>query len=402
MLLSVLAQQKKETIMKSKCLSVATMLLVALNVSAQTYKNGDVGTFGQFESYGYTVSMCTLDATNKAYSIDFTVFEDLTVDRVMLRLIGVDAETTVRIGIMGDDGTGKPNNIYLSSSVVDPANGDSIAYHAFGSVSMSAGSVYHLVLRPETLGAGESFLIYGQSASYTQRIYDRRTDPALGGHNGTSGVWTRSVNNRGFYLFGNGSNVSVSGPSQPYIGQNSSLSACQGANGSSSGQRFTIFEGEVPLGASITFSDITFITSMTAGVTNDLLVELRKDDLTILASAIQPNASITNAHYTFTWDSPVTIYQGVPYLLTFSYIGDRPVSSLMFLNVQNNYGQKDKGVPAAATWGGATDCGIIKSAANGIWSSYTYLDPLGDSADIKFKFSGLVYELPKGTVILIR
>jgi len=98
-------------------------------------------------------------------------------------------------------------------------------------------------------------------------------------------------------------------------------------------------------------SNITFIAKKTSGVTNDLLVELREDNLTVLASATLPNADIDETEHTLLWNTNVWLEQGIEYLVTFNFAGTRPASGNIYL--QNNYTPDGDG---NAGWGGTNSC----------------------------------------------
>jgi hypothetical protein len=374
-------------------------LLLAVNINAQTYQSGDIGNFGMPEKWNYNSPVTTLNSTNDAVSFDFSVPYDLTTDRAMVRLIGIDSNTTIRIGIMSDDGTGAPSGTYLKSAVVDPVDGNSVVFHTFGSINLTAETRYHLVIKPETINTNtaEAFMIYASSyKNNSLRAYDRKENDLTIQISTDGGAW--SFSSRGaFFALGNGSDEAIAGTGQPYKMQYYFRTSCQGGTGNSTGQRFVIFDNEIPYGAKVLVSNITFSCIIFGTVTNDLLVELREDDLTVLTSATLTNGamSTTLTENTINWDTPVWLEQGTPYLVTFSFIGTRP-DSTDYIRINSNYAMN---YTANTTWGGTNYCYSIKSAPSGNWSSYSAGESL---ADIIFSMSGLVYLNPRGTIVSIK
>lgn len=70
-------------------------------VASPRYLAGQTGTFGlpMTDSWNYNSVGQTLNSLDDAYSVSFTATSNFTIDRAMQRYVGVDAGTTLRIGI---------------------------------------------------------------------------------------------------------------------------------------------------------------------------------------------------------------------------------------------------------------------------------------------------------------
>jgi hypothetical protein len=351
------------------------------------FDGGDTGVFGLplTDSWSFSAVGQTLNSLDDAYSVGFTAFENMTIDRALQRFIQADAGTTLRIGIQSAAPNGLPSGAWLSSAVINPTDGDSLAMATFGSVSLTAGNVYHLVTQPETLGAGESMFVYASGSSNAHRPYDRALDPAHHRNTRTNGgAWTASTGD-GFVVFANGADTAfVAPPSQPYGTMGSSTVLTQGGSGSRTGTEFTITTGEVPAGATVRISDVTLRLSKGANlnVNQTLTLAVRELDGTLLGSVAVPVNTIPAGANTLTWNfaAPFDLLQGQTYLFTTSYAGGSVNNDIISLYVA-----------LATSPAGAGDAGwqgrvAIRTASDN-WSTHTTTASIGD---LPVSFHGLV------------
>src|SRR5688572_28571204 len=75
-------------------------------LSAPRYGLGDIGTFGlpATETWNFHQPIATLGAAGDEFTARFTAIENIGVDRVFQRFVGVDPGTTVTTRLVKDNG----------------------------------------------------------------------------------------------------------------------------------------------------------------------------------------------------------------------------------------------------------------------------------------------------------
>lgn len=363
------------------------------------YTNGMTGTFGSAGTWNFGVVAMTLDSTDDEYSIPFTAYESVTVDRAWQRFRQIDAGTTVQVGIMADDGGGNPSGSYLASgSLSFGAAGSFVSNINFSSsVSLTSGSVYHLVTRVTTLPASQNFGFYFGGGEEV-RPYDRAADPEVGQvlRRFNGGAWGAVAGN-GYFVLGNGTSI-VAGPGQPYDANNNTARIeTRGGTASAAGQQFVITDKEIAPDSWVALKDFD-IKAITAGSpTSDLVLRFRSTNGTILASATLPLAQANGSVQTLQLDKQIELQQGVPYLLTSEYAGSSTLS-----HYYRFYALTAEGPPSlgAASWGGTNLSVPILSGSSGNWSTYSPNAARLDS-DLWFTFQGIVVPEPSVTALLL-
>lgn len=368
-------------------------------VASPRYLAGQTGTFGlpMTDSWNYNSVGQTLNSLDDAYSVSFTATSNFTIDRAMQRYVGVDAGTTLRIGIQADNGSGAPDGTFISSTVFDPIDGSPVSMIAFTPVNLTSGNVYHLVTQPETLGVGESMFIYTSSSSNAYRPYDRALDPAQHRNVKTNGGAWISVSSDPYVIFANGSDTNVIPEiSQPYGTMGSTSILTQGGGGSRIGTEFSITDGEVPVGATVRISDVTLRLAK-GGALNPSQVftlALRELDGTLLGKVDVPVNTIPSGTNTLTWnfDSPIDLTQGQSYLFTTSFAAGSTSSDIISLYIA--YAPYPAGVGGDSGWLGR----IASRASSDDWTTHTTSASIGD---LPVSFTGVVFVPEPASLVLM-
>lgn len=379
-------------------LCLVMVIVAAARAQIPHYTNSQMGVFGSGENFGYGSPVMTLNSTNDSMSARFTVYENVTVDRAWMRLINVDAGTDIRIGIMADDGTGKPSGTYLSSATLSfGAAFSAITNATFSGVALTSGNVYHVVTRVPTLPSGQDFRIYG-GANQGIRPYDRAADTnmlVLTSNEG--GAWA-NTSFEPYFVLGDGANL-VAGPGQPVHDLANSTFLTRGGTGSGYGERFVISDKEIAPGQSVAFSQIQLIANAVGGPTDELIVRVRETNGTILASGVLAAAAATGTVFqTIALDAQVELAQGAPYLVTTEFGGaGGTLTQYYYL-----YGWRASAGPGfgAAGWGGTNINYPIISASGNNWSSYSVYS-VGIHNDLAFTFQGIVVPEPSTMLLLV-
>ncbi len=82
----------------------------------------------------------------KYLSFSFTAPKDGVIDLIMYPVANVIGSPNYKIGIMGDDGNGKPNNIWLSYTFYNSFSPNSWATINISSTTLVKDKVYHIVI----------------------------------------------------------------------------------------------------------------------------------------------------------------------------------------------------------------------------------------------------------------
>jgi len=367
---------------KSQVACVVLLLVSALvsrvGTAAPHYEKDDIGVFGHGETWTAGSPHKTLDDLNDRYDARFTALENVTVDRAALRYSGADAGTFFNIGLQGDSG-GDPDGTYIASANI--AATDGTIFHSFGSASLNAGSVYHLVVEPTTV-TGNGFLVYASAGSNDIRPFDRALDTSLNSLTSTTGGATWSVDTRDpFFILANGADTAVVvGPGQPISGVGApSNQWLKSTSTTSNGQQFVITDKEISSNAVVEVTQISIAAQAANSPANDLLIRFREADGTILGTASMTAAQADNTVKTLALDGTVALAQGVTYLLTTEFTGIAPQEYRLGAT------RADSG--PATNWGGTTISFPISSTD--AWATY---GPRGDRSafDLVFSFEGLV------------
>jgi hypothetical protein len=194
------------------------------------------------------------------------------------------------------------------------------------------------------------------------------------------------------FYFANAGAV-IGGPGQPLTNWTYSAIYTQGdgsAHGAN-GEYFVIQDTEVPVGTELIVRDIT-LRSFAVSTTQNLLVRIRETDGTILGTAVMTPALAftTFDSETITFDNPVHLFQGTPYLVTTEFAGPS-VSGEHYL-LQAAHTPAGAG---AAGWGGTTNMYAIMSTDD--WATWSAFAP---DYDLMFSFTALVPE-PGSTMALV-
>lgn len=382
--------------------SLALAVLISGTVATAQiphYTNGMTGTFGAPEAWSSGNIFFTFDSTTDEFSARFTALENLAVSRAYQQLRSVDAGTTIRMGIMADDGTGKPSGTYL-------AYGDNTFSAGFtgqtnwsfsSSASLSSGNVYHLVTQVTSLPASQTFNILGGTSDFAVRPYDRAVDANMNGMTrNNAGAWG-TIAFDPYFALGNASTI-LGGPGQPVTGQGNGtgLLSTRGGASSAFGEQFVITDKEIPAGASVAFNTVTMNASTVGSPASSLLIRFRKLDGTILGTTVMTPAQATGANITLTLDQQVELMQGVSYLLTTEFAGASVNTQYYTLGTHRTDGGFETGL---AGWGGTNLCFPVLSGAAGNWSTYSP-DNLKANYDPNFSFTGIVVPEPSVVALL--
>ena len=120
--------------------------------------------------------------------------------------------------------------------------------------------------------------------------------------------------------------------------------------------------------------------------------------MTILATSVVVNADMTTASagktHTNTWNSPVSLQSGTPYLITFEFMGTTTSSDYFRL-----YGHRlDALADQPSSWGGTNDCVAIAYGYTP-WTTYWKQDSI--FYEMRIGLGGLVSVPLQGTLIIV-
>ncbi|MCC7193600.1 MAG: hypothetical protein IT444_12560 [Phycisphaeraceae bacterium] len=375
-------------------LAAAAMAAVPSVVSAApVYNYGDSGVFGHPETWDSYSPAVAINSLDDAYSARFTALESFTADNAYLYYSGLVGTPTARIGIQ-TDASGVPSGTWLNTpGVFNPTAGRPSA--SFTAVSLTANTVYHLVVEPVDLGGPSSFAIYGSSTNNAIRPYDRAGDTSLNSlAKVNGGAWTTGKDP--FFVLADGSNIIV-GPGQPYTSWGAPANGFLSSTATSfNGEQFVITDKEVPAGAKVEITEVTFAAALSATPpTNNLLLRLRDSVGTVLATATMTPADADGAVHTFSFDQTATLTQGQTYLFTTEFSGTGS-------QAYKFRADRSDGVAGASVtnWGGTTVSFPIVSTAANNWSVWS---PRGDRSafDLVFGLYGSVVVPEPASVALL-
>jgi|GEM_PF-1476838 len=372
--------------------------------NASHYAVGDRGVFGNGEDFDYNANGQTFNSTDDEYSVRFRALEDVTVDRVFQRYVAVDPNTTIEVGIMADDGTGRPTGTFLASTgTIDPADGDHQTWTTLTqSVNLQNGQVYHLVTRATSLGAGESFIVRRSTSAQSIRPYDRAFDEAMTALTLDDGAdWIESGFDPYFVLGngvdGSGSAVVVNGPGNGIALAHQTLLETRGGTGAAYGQRFRITNAEVPDGSVVRTDHLRLTMTTTGSPTDDLIVHLRNASGTVLGQfSVNPSeADGTERTWYFDNGAYVDLVPNEEYLITTAFGGSGGTTSQTYRIVTKmTHADAVAGFSNAdSSYGGVTYAMPIESGASNNWSTWTDYT-VRDNADVRFSFDGDVIAQP--------
>ncbi len=357
------------------------LTVVEINATPR-YKTGDTGVFGSGETWNFNAVGASLKQEGDSYSARFTVFEDTTVDRAWQRLIGVPAETILKVGIQQADEEGNPDGKWISSCSYTPPVKNSLKPIVFGKVKMEAGKVYHLVIELEKIKTGK-VLIYASGSKNTIRPYDRALDDKFNVlYRQVGKSWTAEKINP-FLILGDGDEI-IKHIGQPYIQQIIGSITTQGGAGAASGQQFVITDKEVPAGSTVEIDSISIAVLSRGKPIDPLIISLCSMDGAILCTASLEPTEADRKVKTLKFDKTAILEQGVSYLLTTRFGGKGGTVKQMYLlssSVCNISGS------SVAGWGGKTICFPVKSAGKNDWSKFK---PVALAQDMRFILHGKV------------
>ena len=140
--------------MRASLVILACVLAISTVASAATFSEGDRYVYGTMTPDGrylngssnFYLSSNGTDLLPQQGSMRFTSRGGQDITAVGLRLVAWDAvNDTVVLGIQADDGSGNPDGTYLASYSGAPTN-DREVYQMDGTIDLTAGNVYHLVI----------------------------------------------------------------------------------------------------------------------------------------------------------------------------------------------------------------------------------------------------------------
>jgi len=362
--------------------------------AAPHYSLGQAGTFGSAGGWTANANGITIDSTNDLYAVPFTAYEIIDIDRIWQGYVGLEANTSVEVGIMADNGSGRPTGTFLSGlsgtfTTTTAPGGVAVIDANFPTgtnVSIVSGNTYHVVTRATSFDtAGDNFIIRVGGAEII-RPYDRGVDPVINrvsrSFNGSS-TWS-DITANAFFVFGNDGTV-IGGPGQPYT--TTAGNQFTSSTTSPRGQQFTITDKEIPEDTYARIDSIT-IAANNNGSTSNLNLQLREAGPggAILANTVFPLA-LAGTTQTLTWDKPAYLKEGVSYVLTSTVA----TGSYRFSGLTGAGGLGD------ATWGGKTTAFAV--AGNATWSTYS-ADASRPDTDIAFSMSGFVVSYPEPSAAL--
>jgi hypothetical protein len=362
------------------------------------YTNGMTGTFGSAGTWSDDAVGMTLSAVTHQYSARFTAYENVMTDRAWQRFAGIDAGTSIEVGIMADNGSGNPSGLYLSSGTLSfGAAGTFVTNVTFGSaVTLTNGMVYHVVTRVTAIPGGQNFNIHS-GGSESIRPYDRAVDTNMQHvlrSADSGGSWTPVLRNP-YFALANGSQI-VAAPGQPVDDTAGNQFTTTGGTGTAAGEQFTIFDKEIPSGLWVAVKDINIAVSSGGSPTADLLLRFRTTDGTILGTATLPAALADGTLRTLPLDQQIELQQGVPYLLTSEFGGSSTSSQFFRFSGVTQTGGPGFG---PAGWGGTNFAFAVRSGSANNWSTYTF-DTSRPNTDIAFSFQGIVVPEPSALALL--
>ena len=385
----------KPTFHSMMVLAGASLATATAALAAPTYTYPQIGTFGTDEFFHNTSSTAVLVTSGDYQSSIFTAKEAVTVDRVYQTFSEADGTaTTVKVYIAPDNGSGQPDldpgDIIRQSASVLAVNGTSAI--TFPSLTLVEGQKYHVVTELQNPGTGD-VRVHSSSTNFPIRPYDRATDTTMQSGRRTAAdgnVWIPIGIDPSFY-FGNGSNV-VGGPGMAISNYTYSTVYTQGgATHGQNGERFVIQESEVPAGTELIVNQIT-LYPLDVSTSQNLLVRIRDannpNPLTnILGTAVLTPAAALGGFLpsTITFNQPVHLFQGAPYLITTEFEFPNLTTSAehyLLLAAHTSLGAGEAG------WGGTTNSFAITSSNN--WTTWSALN--APDHDLRFSFTALVPE----------
>jgi hypothetical protein len=392
--------------------AIATAFVTVV-AQAQHYTNGQVGVFGNGEKWNYGTPAALGNSTARGFSARFTAMENVTVDRVYQRLTTTQAGSLFRIGIQADDGFGNPTGVYLQSAVVDPTDGNAVEALVFGSISLTAGNVYHLVTKLDTATGPGGFSndIRMSSENHDIRPYDRAYDPKMTVLFTNDGVTWSDLNKDPYFIFANGANTAfVAGPGQPYSDHTSNLNPIQGGGGNKRGQVFTITDKEIPAGKWVATHKLKLTpTANPTAIANNqpLIVRIRDSNNNILGSTTILPSQANGTEQEFRLDQQIELQQGLTYVMTTEFGTFGTTSEFYFLAQNAGLGINFSGNgEMAAGWGGMAISYPVRNASNGgnVWVTGDFVplnDGFHDRSDIRFSFTGVVVPEPTAGLLTL-
>lgn len=250
--------------------------------------------------------------------------------------------------------------------------------------------------------AGPATLIYCSSGTNDTRVYDGARDPRLNVVTKTdAGPWTPAPNNP-YFILGNAAQPNgLGGPGQMY-GDSIFYLETMGGDAASSGQKFTISDREIPVGARIVVTQAVFRASKTGDCTNNLILRVLDDQLAELGRVTMPNAKADGVDRAYEIAPPFSLHQGRTYFIAPEFDGPRPSSPSVGFTLPAYYpftgGDASLG---HASWGGTVDCVPVLSGPAGDWSAYTLSE--APQFDMSFRLQGTVLgKASGGTMMLVR
>ena len=408
-------------------LSLAVGLMTQPMIAhAQHYSDGQIGTFGLGEEWrGDQAGFSLLDDTNRGYSARFTAYENLTVDRVYQRMGDPNvADTVFRVGIQLDNGSGSPSGTFLTFADVQAVGGPLYQQFIFGSTSLTAGQVYHVVTEVQTAGTGGNGVtdnqMFRNRVNNDIRVYDRALDTMMTVmstiNNGTS--WT-DLNRDPYFALANGSPTAyVQGPGMPYHEFGPlTFNPTDAADPRKVGQVFQITDKEISAGGRVDFNQVRLtLTADAAARASDqeLIVAFRDFSNNVLGYVIiEADDIVDNVETLFTLNQSVRLSQGVPYVLTTEFGGgdgiggstDGAGTETFTVRQYAGVGAGDlPGFDMHAGWGGTNTFAypVINVGGNWTTSDFQFRNrEFAMETDLMFSFQGLVSVPEPSTVMLL-
>lgn len=364
--------------------------------TAPVWRDGDTGSFGTPLGFDYNNYGQTFDSTGKQYSARFRALETATVDRVYQRYIGVDSNTTVQIGIMGDNGTGNPSGVFLASTAPDFHPAEGMAWAVFTNpATLAVQELYHVVTRVTALGPAESFSVRRSNGDLAIRPFDRANDPFMSGmtSSDTGATWSVLAADP-YFTLGNGSGV-VAGPGNAEQTASANGLLTQGGTGKAAGQRFVISPREAPTNTLVLIGGLV-LPVQNVNAAHDLIVKLRQGDGTVLGTIVRPAAAIASTMTDYAWSfdnvAQIGLTPGRTYYLTTELGAGSGAGEYYYFKAI--YGDVNT---RGNTWGGTNECVPVQSAAGNSWNGFNWASPAPyggrDAHDLCFALSGRVTDL---------
>jgi hypothetical protein len=355
------------------------------------YTNGQAAQLGNYRPFDYGFAAMTLNSVDDQYAATFKPQAATTVRSVFQRLAGVDTGTQIEVGIMADDGTGKPDGRYIvSTGAYAPSVGGSSAWADFTqAVTLEAMKTYHLVTRP-VVATGDGFQVYRSNTSQTTRPYDGFKDvPMKVARKVDGGLWTVDDFDPYFVFAGGTGGTNVVGGVGQAVQTTASHLITTGGTGKAQGQQFVINVGEIPAGNVMRASTMRFQIGKTGTPTGNLMIDVREvqpggSNVVLGTITVTPaNADNTARSFAFDGGGTVDFVPGRTYLITPRFVGTAS-QTYYFLDT---YVPSTPVNQAAATWGGAGLCVPIESGTSQNWGTVTAVK---DWADMWFRIDGTV------------